>query len=369
MFGRMFGNKDKSIPAASRKPVGYNASTDSFYPPAANPSSVRIPQASVESIQRQRTESTGTDDSDHLPRETIAFQLDSVKASEQSGFSSQPRKRHDSDLDKPLPPIAASSSSGSPQPRHQQASVNANRNSMHLRQPATGEADLMSSPKPNSGEWQEHVNDVFESIGTDEPHYGLGLPPSAVSSANDQRKGLGKSTDVDTIATSDPPKPVASTPVSQRTSSLPSRLPTLGAQIATDQRVTSSPLKFERSRTTSGATRSEFGINGDPLAITPQTIRLLSSNRPRSYIEQPSPVKPFESPRAVGRPDSAGSWSQDLSTPSKGNVADEPLETVSTPEGQKEMEEEKGRKLACEFLEDDESHVTKDKIAVFLGGT
>ncbi|RXK42093.1 hypothetical protein M231_00450 [Tremella mesenterica] len=50
-------------------------------------------------------------------------------------------------------------------------------------------------------------------------------------------------------------------------------------------------------------------------------------------------------------------------------VKEEEDETVTTPTNtMKEDDEEKGRRLACEFLEDDFSHISQERVAEFLGG-
>ena len=45
------------------------------------------------------------------------------------------------------------------------------------------------------------------------------------------------------------------------------------------------------------------------------------------------------------------------------------LSAQSTPHMNDEDDEEKGRRLACEVLENDFSNISADRVAMFLGGT
>ena len=71
-----------------------------------------------------------------------------------------------------------------------------------------------------------------------------------------------------------------------------------------------------------------------------------------------------------------GAWGRQSPSPRPSSQATDSIELVHTPTTPKrtngaptaEDDEEKGRRLACEFLDDDYSSVQVDRVAEFLGG-
>lgn len=409
-LGRMFSQKERSIPPvsvavsnysadllqASGAPISHYASADTSCPPVppvpsihANPAHAASSEKSNDTPHKIRSQSQAStaisapeskaqaeEDGKHLPTDPTDYVLEAVtdsntSSSRATGGDAGARLRISSDLDKPLPPIA----DGSPQPRRQSA----NGGSLHTHQPTVAEVEPFgNSPDPNTTAWKDHLSGVFESIGTDEPSKGLGLPVSTFAMGANQKHQLEVPRETSLVA--GPFKPeTPSSPTPLRRTSLPSKLPTLGAALPSQPRKFTTSLTASEPSTATTAkletmSTSDFGPALEPLRLNAQTVRLVSSNRPSSFVEDTSPVKRLDMTpddmsqstfKGTGRP-----WSTEPTTPQHAQPSDnEGLEIVASPGDPDEADEEKGRRMACEFLEDDESHVPKEKIAMFLGGT
>lgn len=109
----------------------------------------------------------------------------------------------------------------------------------------------------------------------------------------------------------------------------------------------------------------------DLLPLSPQSVRLISSPLPNEN-QAPQILRNDSAARAGFIATSPwGAQSSNPTTPYHGRMED-PLECVTSPVtpniDRGEDDAERGRRLACEFLENDFSNVASDKVAMFLGG-
>ena len=118
----------------------------------------------------------------------------------------------------------------------------------------------------------------------------------------------------------------------------------------------------------------------DPTSLSPRSVHSESPSPDRNALLQATSLPPLsvktgaavQSTFVAASPSSTSRSSRpDAVTPIK--EAEDPLEYVSTPvtpsnQGIGENDEQKGKRLASEFLEDDFFHVSIDKVATFLGG-
>jgi PH/SEC7 domain-containing protein len=263
---------------------------------------------------------------------------------------------------------------------------------MHSRQPASDAFDNddkrppLTTPQKALASFSEDVNGMFSGIGETHLANELGLPPDSLRVKDRTKSNQSNITtnsgrfpsDLGKKSTHDRPSPVPS-----RTTSLPATpsLATLAAQRTPSSPMPSmaDPLPTPLSRTSSiksvkkpqlEPAPADFGpsrTNGDTYkarqreisnsTITGSTygsasIRLVASPRPSSIFTSPA-----ASTNGV-------EWHK---SPEAGTQRDDPVEVVITP-GPGEDDEEKGRRLACELLDDDFSTIAYEKAAIFLGG-
>ena len=113
----------------------------------------------------------------------------------------------------------------------------------------------------------------------------------------------------------------------------------------------------------------------DTRPLSPQSVRLISSPRPDDTHQMDLGPLNLTS-EAVARSTfiASSAWGSQsrkslIATPS---LSRDPVNVVASPVPVPppcdEEDEERGRRLACEFLENDYGHVAADKIAMFLGG-
>jgi hypothetical protein len=266
------------------------------------------------------------------------------------------------------------------------------RRTMHSRQPASDAFDNdekrppLTTPQKALASFSEDVNGMFSGIGETHLANELGLPPDSLrvkdrtkSNQSNISTSSGRfPSDLGIKSAHDRP-----TPVPSRTTSLPAT-PSLAPLAA--NRTPSSPMPTMADRPPTPVSRTssvksvkkpqlepapaDFGpsrSNGDTYqprqreisnsTITGSTyagasVRLVASPRPSSIFSSPA-----VSTNGV-------EWSK---TPEVGIQREDPVEVVLTP-GPGEDDEEKGRRLACELLDDDFSTIAYEKAAIFLGG-
>ena len=328
-------------------------------------------------------------------------------------------------VDKPLPSLRPSENITAVASSSRRMASHPIRGSGHTRQAATIQEDDSSSSNyspqpPVMTSFSDDVAGMFDGIGQSEPAKELGLPPDSLrsndkSSVKETRNyaiELGVTSPADPSKSSMSPSPLPS----KRTSSLPSG----SSKVENPPRRKSSPLLDEMSlkpprpvsRASSSSSRrrrkdtanggsyaaltaplgSPLLINngyfGAPLEIEdrasieqlrkkdfspplPQSARLVSSPQPdTAAVDKIIPQSPPTEPSFTAHPPwGAQSPRPPDRSPSK---LDDPLEYVDSPVAPKtddrEDDEEKGRRMACDFLDNDHSHVPADKVAMFLGG-
>ena len=322
-----------------------------------------------------------------------------------TGVERQPKTVDDPapvSLEKPLPVI--SSADGSPAkptsedlPFKQLSPTATQKRSMHSRQPASDAFDResepampMTTPQKALASFSEDVNGMFSGIGETHLANELGLPPDSLRIKN--RPGAARSSTADggrraPVELAPRLKDDRSIPVASRTTSLPGKPSSAQSYLApiTLTRTPSSPNLSPRpitppSRSSSRSSLrrkkenghvSDFGpagtanegtvkartreISGTTItgpSYASSSVRLVSSPRPPSVHSVRSPANPSHE------------W---LASPGSAAQTEETLERIVTPGGD-EDDEEKGRRLACEFLEDDFKSMAYDKVAMFLGG-
>ncbi|WVF70182.1 hypothetical protein IAT40_004970 [Kwoniella sp. CBS 6097] len=289
----------------------------------------------------------------------------------------------------------------------------------HVRQPASAayddspprsEKSLRPVPSPATQTVHSFTADVagmLAGIGQTEPARELGLPPDSLRSQRDrtasmetarETKILGRSASVQ-----DTSKHLLSPVPAQRTSSLPYGLTASKPVPSTPKRTISSPNPSikETSLMPSGQAMSRSssrssGKKSDEKPSLSRSPSLLS--RKKSLILErkkstddsppllPTSVRLVSSPRLDDAVSPLNSTTEGLAKPSfittspwgkqtprtmnaPAGRLDDQLEVVSSPpETPTEDEEEKGRRLACEFLENDTAHIPADKVAEYLGG-
>lgn len=307
-------------------------------------------------------------------------------------------------IDKPLPTI--SSANGSPaKPSAEDmsstmgSSTATQRRSMHSRQPASDVFDRdeplpQTTPQRALASFSEDVNGMFSGIGETHLANELGLPPDSLrvkARPANARSPVSDGTQRFPLDLGKPLSEPRAMPVPSRTTSLPAKADARQASLAplTLSRTPSSPnlqsqpltpisrtsskasaqleqkdqqpvsdfgpaepskqnedtLKGHRTREISGAT-----ITGSKYASA--SVRLVGSPRPQSVHTLASP----------GRSDQE--W---VTSPTTDIQSNEATEDSGTP-GASQDDEERGRRLACEFLEDDYRSMAYDKVAMFLGG-
>ncbi|WWD21934.1 hypothetical protein CI109_106422 [Kwoniella shandongensis] len=266
---------------------------------------------------------------------------------------------------------------------------------------------------------------MLADIGQSEPARELGLPPDSLRSRNpDKIRSSTMDTAREVVRSnrlpSDLGRPLPSddgsryllSPVpTQRTSSLPTS-PKIGQPPAAPQRTASSPhpsmtgdsslmpvvSSVSRSSSRSSTRRSSERqrsvnppTNDLPSAsmlsdekdvqseksispLLPQSVKLVSSPRPdslRSTSHDPTTEGLAKSSFIHTSP-----WGKQTPRMRSNTQASDQLEIVNSLPGtpskrdgsEEEDEEEKGRRLACEFLEGDYSSIQADRVAEFLGG-
>jgi len=266
------------------------------------------------------------------------------------------------------------------------------RRTMHSRQPASDAFDNddnrppLTTPQKALASFSEDVNGMFSGIGETHLANELGLPPDSLR-VNDRTKSNQSNittssgrfpSDLGKKSTHDRPSPVPS-----RTTSLPatpslaplaahrtpsSPMPSMAEPLSTPLSRTSSIKSVKRPQLEPAP--ADFGptrTDGDTYkarqreisnsTITGSTyggasVRLVASPRPSSIFTSPA-----ASTNGV-------EWHK---SPEVGTQRDDPVEVVITP-GPGEDDEEKGRRLACELLDDDFSNIAYEKAAMFLGG-
>lgn len=304
--------------------------------------------------------------------------------------------------EKPLPAITAANGSPAKMAVDDLTSVQASppptvKRSMHSRQPAGDVFDHdngltlpQTTPQRAVASFSEDVNGMFLGIGETHLANELGLPPDSLrikSRPLPERSSTLETTrrfplDLAPRLSIDREKPVAS-----RTTSLPGKVtsgqsylaplaltrtpssPNLSARPITPTSNTSSPSSIHRQK--KEAQSSDFGpaiavtedtvkartreISGSTItgpSYNASSVRLVASPRPASVHSFRSPTNPSHE------------W---LASPGSVAQTEETLERIVTPGGD-EDDEEKGRRVACELLEDDYSTIAYDRMAMFLGG-
>ncbi|GFZ49007.1 hypothetical protein JCM24511_06756 [Saitozyma sp. JCM 24511] len=320
--------------------------------------------------------------------------------------------------DKPLPPIRDDEVSP-PAPRGLGIA------SLHVRQPAYTIPESPSSETPGVDEgpsleptFSQDVAGALASIGQESPARELGLPPDSLklrvkkrSPLDDERRfpvELGRSA-------SDRQYEKRSPVPSQRTTSLPNHGAIMPPSpqprrsstplTATDMGLVPPPQVSSHSRSlpsspemTNGATATATAtaagklskpmsepINQKPTLPTshPSTSPIDSDMDFTPPIDNEGTVRgkspsytssvrlvttPHQTPPLAVDEGSQGRSPETLHESSQPStiMEHEQVPEVDEPEG--EDDEEKGRKLACEFLEENFEHVPSDKVAMFLGG-
>jgi len=266
------------------------------------------------------------------------------------------------------------------------------RRTMHSRQPASDAFDNeekrppLTTPQKALASFSEDVNGMFSGIGETHLANELGLPPDSLrvkdrTKSNQSNISINSGkfpSDLGKKSNHDRP-----TPVPSRTTSLPAT-PSLAPHASNRTPSSPNPIAAERSVTPVSRSSSIKSVKKTQLepaladfgpkstvndtykprqreisnsTITGSTyagasVRLVASPRPSSI---------FTSPAASTN---GAEWSK---SPEVGTQREDPVEVVVTP-GPGEDDEEKGRRVACELLDDDFSTVAYEKAAMFLGG-
>ncbi|WVQ97714.1 hypothetical protein IAU59_004828 [Kwoniella sp. CBS 9459] len=297
--------------------------------------------------------------------------------------------------------------------------------------PPRSEKSLRPVPSPATQTVHNFTADVtgmLAGIGQTEPAMELGLPPDSMmkkdprdrtvsmETAREVRKkvpqpDLGRSA---SVQDSSKHQQLLSPVPAQRTSSLPygltasSKVP--GPRPSTPKRTSSSPnpslgeptlmptaQAVSRSSSRSSGKRSDdrpSSLSRSPSVLSrkkslvlegkkksmddispllPTSVRLVSSPRLENAVS-PLNMSSEELARSsafIGTSPWGKQTPRTMSAPA--GRMDDQLEVVSSPPEtpktlHEEDEEEKGRRLACEFLENDSTHIPADKVAEFLGG-
>jgi len=278
------------------------------------------------------------------------------------------------DTDKPLPPLLPTPSSPS-----------LHRGTLHRRQPA-GHDDsepigLFPRRRPVTMSFSDDVAGIFDSIGQSDPAKELGLPPDSLrlrdrtASANSGLPTKKFPTDLGRSMSIDSPRKerlAVPSPITQRTSSLPRN--------SSPQATPGAPLS--RSSSASSSTRQHPSLTlpdlGSPIRVNSSDFGPDMNGHADTTIkartETPASMRLVTSPKV----DDVKGLNIITETLAKSTFTSQPLSpkppieeevTPTTPTRLPgEDAEEKGRRLACEFLDDDFSSIQRDKVAEFLGG-
>lgn len=226
--------------------------------------------------------------------------------------------------------------------------------SSHTRQPAHTEEEEESRPREREKSFTEDVAGMLADIGQTSPARELGLAPDSIRPRDRSPRllqaELGRSGSFDRGLKSRSPVPA------QRTSSLPS--PNNAEAGPSQPRVSSSPNPS--TDTSSVGRQLDFGSPEQDtvrMRVVPQlesplapSVRLVNSPKPSSREMEPLELT-----------------TEYLASPRPSGLGD-PADIPSLLEPDEEDDEERGRRLACEFLENDFTHVSEDRVAMFLGG-
>lgn len=288
-----------------------------------------------------------------------------------------------------------------------------------------------SPRRPVTMSFSDDVAGIFDTIGQSDPAKELGLPPESFRIRDRTKSGdisisrirfpadLGRSTSNDNPRKDQ--KLVVPGPISLRTSSLPNGgSPRIDSGASLQQRSPSSPVPSSRpledslvlptsvSRSSSSSSRRRTKTDtgtypslvapnlGSPLQIgeadfapksTGEDTTLRANREAELPPLSPASVRLVNSPQVSsiagsgfsGRSGAHGAiatpWGRSSPAPRAPSTVTDNMEIVKTPIGSRrgqedtdEDDEEKGRRLACEFLENDFSSVQADKVAEFLGG-
>lgn len=264
---------------------------------------------------------------------------------------------------------------------------------MHTRQPANDLFDYDESVPQTTPQklasFSEDVNGMFSGIGETRLANELGLPPDSLRIKSKPHGGPSTATGgvrhfaslthrmpddrpvpVPSRTTSLPGKPSAAGPSSlgpitfSRTPSSPnlsprpltptsrSSSPSSARRQKRDPQTDFGPKEAPDEDTVKGRTREISGATITGPSSTSASVRLVASPRAPSVYSLKSPGE------------GENEW---LASPISASRTDETLERIVTPGGDEDAEE-KGRRLACEFLEDDFRSMPYDKVAMFLGG-
>ena len=316
--------------------------------------------------------------------------------------------------DKPLPPVQQDAPSSTGTVRGTEA-----RRSGHIRQPAdtifedtpsADQAPTLPTPHQSPGpaglaSFKRDVEGAFDGIGQSDPARELGLPPDSVRQKRREQEGRTRSLDIAAddnraktlsefgrsnsdeaekrraLSPSPRPSQSASPIPGTRTSSLPSRSPLPLADPSTRTKASSDPPSADAAQPRSSIdlapplqlTAADFG---PPLQdqdatlkakvdspLTPGTIRLV--NAISRLEDAPTILTESETVKHGGY-----AWGKQ--SPRTNDVAssrdEDEIVTTPTAASGEEDDEEKGRRLACEFLDDDFSSMPAEKVAEFLGG-
>lgn len=317
--------------------------------------------------------------------------------------------------EKPLPPIRDDEVSALQAPR------GLGIGSLHVRQPAYTIPESPSSETPRDDEgpsleptFSQDVAGALASIGQESPARELGLPPDSLrlrvvkkrSPLDDEQRRFpiefGRSA-------SDRQYEKRSPVPSQRTTSLPnhgaimppspqsrrSSTPVTGTdiglvpppQVSSHSRSLPSSPQMTNGATAAGKLSQPMSepINQKPTLPTshPSTSPIDSDMDFTPPIDNEGTVRakspsytssvrlvttPHQTPPLAVDEESQARSPETVHESSQTATATEhePVPDIDEPEG--EDDEEKGRKLACEFLEENFEHVPGDKVAMFLGG-
>lgn len=286
-----------------------------------------------------------------------------------------------------------------------------------------------SPRRPATMSFSDDVAGIFDTIGQSEPAKELGLPPDSLrirertgsgdipASRNRFPADLGRSTSVDSPMRGQ--KLTVPAPVAQRTSSLPSGgSPRLDGTSSIPQRSPSSPgpsprplddalippASVSRSSSTSSRRRTKTDNGAYPSLIPPNlgsplrigdsdfapvkgfdSATLRAKKEPELPPLSPASVRLVTTPQlnrvngsgfSANGDQSAKPWGRSSPTPRVPSGGTDSVEIVKTPTGSRrgrngeddEDDEERGRRLACEFLDNDFSSMQSDKVAEFIGG-
>lgn len=285
--------------------------------------------------------------------------------------------------DKPLPPIRSGDQSEDERDPH----ATLGRTTLHTRQPAFTISDLDTEERPGGERrripsFSEDVGDALASIGHEPLAQGLGLPPEAVRleeptprSAAIPVKDSATIRRLPSDLSRSSSRGLNHSPVpGQRSSSLPSQSfsdvesPSLSHEVSAETPPVASPSPVPSPQPGSAMDpMNDFGpplaapsTSADPSATLQakhDTIRLVPSPVMGSSSNILDLSSEYPSVAAVARSNSRPVVAREASAVSTASAADD-----------SEDDEEKGRRLACEFLEGNYEHVPSDKVAMFLGG-